>query len=492
MANFHTNLLVVAANEQDMLEVLKLCAHNFLACADTTHFHLQNFEQYESANELYRQLEGYLEGWYEYALSGVSGMAKSNIGITGAEDLPRTSAVTWGINEISRSYLNEGIDRLASYFANLTGNPNIEISVSTAPMGRPLSDSADVHLHEYASTFVLSIGYSTAWEPNSGGLDAFFELLKPGDYGVAFLDADEGDGYLEVSTFCGLHHGGRGLKDLDAPRVDSQCDALDLETDAKKYVKIKREEICSIVELAYTVAVCRWPEYESAQEARYSDEYYDQLDENDDDDFYGWYEANYPQEINYEEEYEKYHYGKSSGLPFGSSRIDWINPREVDLKRIAECLVEMMRRLPVHALLDDMNCKVNQDAIASALAGDEVYITSTWNDSNPDAPVTLTVENLDGMEFGCLGDGDLWSKYGPHELEGNQLATVACLLPHLTSRVDKVMPIALRSGHAKHSIFIVRIELCDEAHEQIEGDVRALLARPCGERNSRSSVGRRR
>ena len=52
------------------------------------------------------------------------------------------------------------------------------------------------------------------------------------------------------------------------------------------------------------------------------------------------------------------------------------------------------------------------------------------------------------------------------------------------------MPIALRSGHARHSIFIVRIELADGAYERIEEDALALLARRCSERNSRSSVKR--
>lgn len=179
MANFHTNLFVVAANEQDMLKVLKLSARNFAACADTTQFSLENFEQYGSVSALYRQLKGYFEGWYEYALSGVSG---------GTE----TGAVTWGVNELGRKALSGGSERLTSYYRNRTGNPDLEISVVNAPTARPLSDSADVRLDEYAGTFVLSLGYSTAWEPNSGDVDAFFTLLEAGDYGVAFLDADEG------------------------------------------------------------------------------------------------------------------------------------------------------------------------------------------------------------------------------------------------------------------------------------------------------------
>ena len=515
MANFHTNLFVVAANEQDMLKVLKLSARNFAACADTTQFSLENFEQYGSVSALYRQLKGYFEGWYEYALSGVSGGTA-------------TGAVTWGVNELGRKALSGGSERLASYYRNRTGNPDLEISVVNAPTARPLSDSADVRLDEYAGTFVLSLGYSTAWEPNSGDVDAFFTLLEAGDYGVAFLDADEGDSYSEVSTFNGLHHGGRTLRDLDSSQIDECRNAGDLEEDAKKYVLIDREDIHDPVELAYAVAVCRWPEYDSPRYISLMDEYYDNLDEDQEDNYDEWYEENYPDDINYEEGYEECRLGgqragqgtgtifdgpfesggsaflsarshEQSSSPLEAKRINWITPQEADLRRIAACLAEVVLRLPVHAMLDDESHEVNQDAIASALAGDEVRITSVWNKSRSVAPVDLMVEGLDGTLFGHLGGDEalgyrgaehLWSKIGPFERMANWSATIACLLPHLTVRVDKAMPIALRSGHAKHSIFIARIELADRAYERIEEDALALLSLPYGERGASSLVKR--
>ncbi len=503
MANFHTNLFVVAANEQDMLKVLRLCASNFLACADTAHFALGNFNQYERATALYRQLVGYLEGWYAYALSGVSGVVRGADG-SDAGARPGMDTVTWGVNESGREALNSGTDKLTSYFAGLVGNQNIEISVSTAPTGGPLSDSADARLDEYAGTFVLSMKYSTAWEPNSGGVDAFFSLLEPGDYGVAFLDADEGDGYAEVSTFVGLHHGGCGLKELKSPKTDDYCDAMNLLHDAEKYVEVRREDIHDLVELAYAVAVCRWPEYESVQYSFALDEYYNNLSEDDEDDFDEWYEENYSEDIDFEEEYERY-WGKGARVGAGSpgvlsgtsvsstltaKDIDWIAPKKADLKLVGELLAEMVQQFPVHAMLDDESSEVNQDAIASALAGDQVRIVSTWSGSDSEAPVDLTVESLDGIEFGHLGDMGYWSETSSIQETKALFATVACLLPHLAARVDKAMPIALRSGHARHSIFIVRIELAGGAYERIEEDARALLARPCSERNCSSLVKR--
>lgn len=494
MANFHTNLLVVAADEQNMLKLLKLCARNLLACADETRFSLGNIDQYESVVALYRQLHGYLDSYYWIALSGASGTTAS----------PGTGGVTWGVNESGREALYGGSDKLASYFGSLTGNPNIEISVSVASTARPLSESADVRLDSYASTFVFSMEYSTAWEPNSGDLDAFFGLLEPGNYGTAFLDADEGDSYTGVARFRGLRHGGRGLKDVDDSGADDYVDATELQKDAKKYVQIKREDIHDLAELAYAVAVCRWSEYESAQYSLVSDEYYESFGDDEEDNFDEWYEANYPQEINYEEEYMRAHHldpnhdgayvrtdiGELSNSSLEAREIDWVSPKEADLSRIGGCLAEMVQRFPFHAMLDDENHEIYQDAIASALAGDEVRIASTWNDSGSGAVVELSAESMDGVKIGCLGGPDLWSKNKPFEVARNSLASVACLLPHLTARVDKVMPIALRSGHARHSIFIVRIELADGAYERIEEDALALLARPCSERNSCSSVKR--
>lgn len=172
----------------------------------------------------------------------------------------------------------------------------------------------------------------------------------------------------------------------------------------------------------------------------------------------------------------------------GPDRIDWIAPKEADMKRAVQRFADMVRRLPMHAMLDYEGHGVNQDAIASALAGDEVLIASAWNDSNPGAPVDLVVESLNGVEFGHLRDSDLWSEDDSCMSAGDMLASVACLLPHLTARVDKVVPIALRHARAQHSIFIVRIELRDGSYERIEEDARALLAQPWDKRDSRSSV----
>lgn len=502
MANYHTNLFVVAASERDMLKVLRLCARNLLAYADETKLALEDLEGCESSAELYNQLRGSLEGWYYYALSGASAAPAHDA--DGPDADQGAGAVTWGVNVSSRAYLADGDDRIANYLSNLLGVPSSEIHVSTAPTARPLSDAAESRFDEYAGTFVLSMTYSTAWEPNSEDIDAFFTLLEPGDYGVAFLDADEGDAYTLVSAFSGLHHGGCGLKDIASPSVDEDRDARDLQKDVEKCVQVRREDIHDLAELAYAVAVCRWPEYESAQHSYCADDYYEHCQDGEEGNFERWYEENFPDYINYEEEYEKLYPGEAkdgsidllakggrlSASSIEAKRVDWISPSKGDLAQIGRCLAYMVRLLPIHVMLDDENHPVNQDAIASALAGDEVVITSTWLDSRSRAPVELAITTPDGVEYGRLGNGHLWSMTDSGGEMVNSSATIACLLPHLSARVDKVMPIALRSGSARHSIFIVRIELRDGSCDRIEEDARALLALPCGERDGRSSVKR--
>ena len=502
MANYHTNLFVVAASERDMLKVLRLCARNLLAYADETKLALEDLEGCESSAELYNQLRGSLEGWYYYALSGASAAPAHDA--DGPDADQGAGAVTWGVNVSSRAYLADGDDRIANYLSNLLGVPSSEIHVSTAPTARPLSDAAESRFDEYAGTFVLSMTYSTAWEPNSEDIDAFFTLLEPGDYGVAFLDADEGDAYTLVSAFSGLHHGGCGLKDIASPSVDEDRDARDLQKDVEKCVQVRREDIHDLAELAYAVAVCRWPEYESAQHSYCTDDYYEHCQDGEEGNFERWYEENFPDYINYEEEYEKLYPGEAkdgsidllakggrlSASSIEAKRVDWISPSKDDLAQIGRCLAYMVRLLPIHVMLDDENHPVNQDAIASALAGDEVVITSTWLDSRSRAPVELVITTPDGVEYGRLGNGHLWSMTDSGGEMVNSSATIACLLPHLSARVDKVMPIALRSGSARHSIFIVRIELRDGSCDRIEEDARALLALPCGERDGRSSVKR--
>lgn len=452
MANYHTNLLVIAASERDMVKVLKLNVRNFLACAGKTRFALQGLEQYESAPALFGQLEGYFDGFYEVAFSGAA-----------SQDL------------------REGADI------------------------QPSGESAQTKLNRYGGAFVLSLQYDGTSESNAADVDDFFSLLETGSYGVARFAAGEVSGYESVSVFNGMHPGGEPLELEKYARICGDVDAGVLEADARRLIEVPRESINDLAELAYAVAVCRWPEYESAQYDVCFRVFHDYQGSDNADDFDEWYQERFPQEIDYEEEYER-RWSESSeswsaaeksffsmlpSFPIESGRIDWITPAAADLKLVGECLAEMVMRLPIHAMLDCDNYEVNQRAIASALAGDEVRITSSWSCSNFDEPVGLAVESLDGVEFGHLGGGELWSKTDSRAPMKNMLCALACLLPYLTARIDKVMPIALRSGCAQCSIFIVRIELGGGLHERIEEGVRALLSQPCADRGRSSSVKRR-
>lgn len=108
-----------------MLKALGLGARNLLACADNTRFSLRSFEDYENAAALYRQLEGYLEGWYACALSGASATTAQSADGADMRGLPEPRTATWAANELGRAAVTDGVERLASHFGNLAGSPSV-------------------------------------------------------------------------------------------------------------------------------------------------------------------------------------------------------------------------------------------------------------------------------------------------------------------------------------------------------------------------------
>lgn len=435
MANFHTNLVVIAADDCDMAGVLGLCARNLAACPERTRFSCPNLGRYESAAALFRLLAGHLEGCCEVALSGVAAR---------------------------------------------------DPEAGLGPEARPAGDSAAVRLDRYGAALVLSLRYETASGSGTEDLDGFFSLLDAGRYGVAALDADEADGYSTVSVLNGLHPGGGSLRGCGQARVDALVDAAALEEDARRLSGVARDGMADLAELAYAVAVCRWPEYESAQHATRMREYYDRLGEGEADAFDAWYQERFPQEIDYEQAYDRRCGAAAGGRPAG--RIDWASPEAADSPRALACLADAVALLPLHALLDYDHHEVNQEAIASVLAGDELVVTSVWGERGASPPVELVVSTPDGEELGHLGAaGELWSRFSWDLGTEDVVAAVACLLPHLTARADKVVPRDLKSRRTPHSTFIVRIDLAAGAHDRMGKEACALLALPCAKRG-RSSV----
>lgn len=203
MANFHTNMLAIAANERDMLAVLRQMAAN-LACAKEADYD-DLLEDARDPGHAFSRLRNGLESWY--------------------------------------------------WLAFMPDN--------AVPSGRPLSDTGDASLQRFGETYALSLSYSTAWANNAEDVSALFELLPPGSYGVAFLDGDEYDGYSTINSIAGTLRGGCPLWDLEDP-VDIPSDAEDVVGYARSAAANDLAEEQDLGRVASTVAACLWPDYSSA------------------------------------------------------------------------------------------------------------------------------------------------------------------------------------------------------------------------------------
>lgn len=167
MANFHSNVLAISASEQDMCKVLWRIAENLNENSGTTEFDISGMESTESARDLYR-------------------------------DVVRTIGSHYWLCFCESS------------------------SVS------PLSDSAAVGMIPTSLGYTLFISYSTAWESNDEDISAFFRSLPAGNYGVTLLDADEEDWYETINMFCGLHRGGKYLRNAKTVLEDDMYEQADL------------------------------------------------------------------------------------------------------------------------------------------------------------------------------------------------------------------------------------------------------------------------
>ena len=197
MANFHDNLLAIAADDENMCKVLRRMASNLLACKGEIdgdlHFAAEEIEGSRTAEQIYSAIEKDLSWHYEYIFTG-----------------KRSSS----------------------------GFESEELSHSLARCGENL---------------VFTATYYTAWSSNIEDLDRFFASLPEGDYGVTFFDGDEYDGYEDISYVMGVHHGRKPMSDLDG-------DTGNMEASELMFVGLNPSEAHAkdIAELAWSIVAKEW------------------------------------------------------------------------------------------------------------------------------------------------------------------------------------------------------------------------------------------
>ena len=200
MANCHTNNLTIAASDEDMCKVLTRMAMNLAANKEITDFDLSCIEGLDNARDLYYEIGPAIDSWYWCCFAGAPV----------PEDASAGESLGWSSSTSSAGGFMAQLAamQMATQQYNAENPDGMSVGLTvTAAVCRPLSDTASVELKRYGKNWVLKIDYSTAWAPNTEDVDTFFMGLPRGEYGVAFFDADEYDGYESISTFIGLHHG---------------------------------------------------------------------------------------------------------------------------------------------------------------------------------------------------------------------------------------------------------------------------------------------
>lgn len=211
MANFHTNVVAIVAQQRDMLHVLQTMGHNLRSRAVATEFNVP-VDAFEDVDELFCSMRRDIEDWYWLTFVPYDGPAD---------------------------------DEEAAWQSD----------------SRPLSESGDVRLWKRESLYALLMGYSTAWTDNGDDICEFMRLLPDGRYAFAHFDADEYDNYDCVWQFAAHTTGDSGRQVatcIDSASKDELCE---------QFVRLTRtwepSEEDDLADVAYNVALCGWMWYGS-------------------------------------------------------------------------------------------------------------------------------------------------------------------------------------------------------------------------------------
>lgn len=417
MANFHTNNLIIVADEADMKNVLRRMALNLRYNHETTGF-AESFNDIEDIRQMYYLIGPYIDACYMEVFCGAP------IG-------------TEGMRIVQDADLGDGVN----------------LQVAVAPSGRGMSETASVGFNCYGSVYVLTVDYSTAWRSNTEDLDIFFRGLPQGDYGVAFYDADEYDGYESVSVFSGLHHGGADMRQADVP-LDGEVDSGDLRKQQKKERGIRLSEMTNLAKMARVVATRGWSGLWDDEDAEEDVDAEEGLgDDGTSIDFYN------------------------------PPAINWESPDQFDLGRIDEAVLAILEKFPVLSEITGSAYDGRAENVERLIAGDELELVSDWN-SPYFTPAGVEVFGPGRSSIGNLDN--VWSS-GFH-LSDQDRTAIACILPRIHAYADRVVPLSIRDHRASHPDVVVRLEVVEGSLDGVLEDVHQFLNLPLAERSLKSAA----
>lgn len=434
MANYHTNDLAIAADAENMKKVLLNFAANLAANSEETGFDFHEVAGIESVKAIYEAIEGTLSGFYEFSFSGAPI----------DEKIPSNDSLGWESSTSSASGYASQVEAMKSFASRLQGS-GASIAFEVLPSGRPLSDEASVELTQYGDRWVIRLMYSTGWEPNSRELNLFFFGLPEGEYGVAFLDADEYDDYETISVFSGVHHGRALLHDAAEEGEDDSIDSHELWELLKKGRAENRDEIDGLAHLAFNCAVSQWNDWGSWEEP-YEDDY-------DDTD--------------------------SRLEKLNAPLFNWDNPNEDEFEKISDYVIGVLSTFPFECEVTGTKYLGRNQNIEHCISGSEVCLKSDWN-SPYFKYAGIELFDKEGRSLGNVG-----GYWNPSE---DKRAVFACLLPHIRATVVNVETQSSRGDWRKQAHLDVRLELEPIDLPAVLEEMRSLLKLDPEKRSLSSAV----
>lgn len=433
MANYHTNDLAIAADTENMKKVLLNFAANLAANSEETGFDFHDILGLRSAEGMYRVIESALTCYYWLAFSGAPV----------DEDLSSDNSLGWESSTSSASGYASQVEALERVFSSRFQDAGFKFGVR--PSGRPMSEEASVELSRYGDRWVIQLYYSTAWEPNSSDIDSFFLGLPEGEYGVAFLDADEYDGYETISVFSGVHHGRALLHDAAEEGEDDSIDSHELWELLKKGRAENRDEIDGLAHLAFNCAVSQWNDWGSWEEP-YEDDY---------DDTDSWLEK------------------------LNAPLFNWDNPNEDEFEKISDYVIGVLSTFPFECEVTGAKYLGRNQNIEHCISGSEVCLKSDWN-SPYFKYAGIELFDKEGRSLGNVG--------GYRNPSEDKRAVFACLLPHIRATVVNVETQSSRGDWRKQAHLDVRLELDPIDLPAVLEEMRSLLKLDPEKRSLSSAV----
>lgn len=433
MANYHTNDLAIAADTENMKKVLLNFAANLAANSEETGFDFHDILGLRSAEGMYQAIESALTCYYWLAFSGAPV----------DEDLSSDNSLGWESSTSSASGYASQVEALERVFSSRFQDADFKFGVR--PSGRPMSEEASVELSRYGDRWVIQLYYSTAWEPNSSDIDSFFLGLPEGEYGVAFLDADEYDGYETISVFSGVHHGRALLHDAAEEGEDDSIDSHELWELLKKGRAENRDEIDGLAHLAFNCAVSQWNDWGSWEEP-YEDDY---------DDVDSWLEK------------------------LNEPLFNWDNPNEDEFEKISDYVIGVLSTFPFECEVTGAKYLGRNQNIEHCISGSEVCLKSDWN-SPYFKYAGIELFDKEGRSLGNVG--------GYRNPSEDKRAVFACLLPHIRATVVNVETQSSRGDWRKQAHLDVRLELDPIDLPAVLEEMRSLLKLDPEKRSLSSAV----